>query len=454
MCSFIVTTKDTPNLGYINQYNKRRGPDYTNAININNINYVHNLLSITGEFRKQPFIKEDLVAIYNGEIYNYKEINPTASSDGESILSAYEKYGIKCFEKLDGEYAIVITDYKNKKLICGSDIFGIKPVFFSVGESGFCISSYSSVLKRSGFERFERAEPNTIYEWDLDNLSAPAKTYLNKKFDISNQHKDSFEDWNKAFSNSIRKRTTSLREKIFLGLSSGYDSGAIACELYKQNIPFKTYSIEAEEDSQIIKERIKFLKKNSNYESEYINLTFNDYAEAQSGLKFYAEESKYEIYRDDYLTPKEYMTDDKGSVGMYHICNKAKREKIKIYLSGQGADEIFSDYGHKGEKIYSHSTIGGYFPDQLENVWPWRNFYQSTQKSYLSKEENVSGANGIEGRYPFLDFDVVQEFLWLKAELKNKYYKSVLHNYLAENNFPFAPDKKVGFSCNKKLVED
>ena len=62
------------------------------------------------------------------------------------------------------------------------------------------------------------------------------------EFDL-NQHKNSFDDWNESFKNSIHKRTTDTTQNVFIGLSSGYDSGAISCELLNQNIPFKAYSV-------------------------------------------------------------------------------------------------------------------------------------------------------------------------------------------------------------------
>jgi hypothetical protein len=49
-----------------------------------------------------------------------------------------------------------------------------------------------------------------------------------------------------------------------------------------------------------------------------------------------------------------------------------------------------------------------------------------TQRDYLMKEELVAGTHGVEGRYPFLDTQVVQEYLWLKDEVKNTKYKWVL----------------------------
>jgi len=71
---------------------------------------------------------------------------------------------------------------------------------------------------------------------------------------------------------------------------------------------------------------------------------------------------------------------------------------------------------------------------------------------YIAKEEYVAGSFGIETRYPFLDIDVVQEFLWLTPELKNKSYKSVVGEYLLKNKFPIDVNKKIGFQANRNLV--
>ena len=58
--------------------------------------------------------------------------------------------------------------------------------------------------------------------------------------------------WTISFKESIRKRTKNLREKLFLGLSGGYDSGAICCELLNQNIPFSTYTVIGTENENIL----------------------------------------------------------------------------------------------------------------------------------------------------------------------------------------------------------
>ena len=72
------------------------------------------------------------------------------------------------------------------------------------------------------------------------------------------------------------------------------------------------------------------------------------------------------------------------------------------------------------------------------------------QLEYLNELEDIANVYGIEIRYPYLDVDLVQEFLWLKVELKNIYYKSPLREYLLRNNVPFEENVKRGFRPIKK----
>ena len=139
------------------------------------------------------------------------------------------------------------------------------------------------------------------------------------------------------------------------------------------------------------------------------------------------------------------MSDDYGSKWLSYVCSNAKNDGVKMYLSGMGADELFSDYGFNGTKIFNHSNFGGLFPDKLESIFPWNSFYGSSMESYLAKEEYIGGSYGLEARYPYLDVNVVQEFLNLTPKLKNLIYKSVIDNYLTKHNFPFCKGEKLGF---------
>lgn len=80
--------------------------------------------------------------------------------------------------------------------------------------------------------------------------------------------------------------------------------------------------------------------------------------------------------------------------------------------------------------------------EELSSVFPWLNFFLGTQRDYLAKEESTAGAHGVETRYPFLDRNLVQEFLWLSADTKNALYKASLHQW----SFAFiAPKASLAF---------
>ena len=148
---------------------------------------------------------------------------------------------------------------------------------------------------------------------------------------------------------------------------------------------------------------------------------------------------------------------DLASVGLSIICDNAKKNGSKIMLSGSGADEILCDYAKNGKKIMQHSCFNGVFPDDLSKILNndptkkmiWKSFYHGTMRDYLSKDEFISGVHGIEGRYPYLDKEVVQEFLNLKKELKNNAYKGPLEYIMKKYKYPYE-DKKIGFSITSK----
>lgn len=81
-----------------------------------------------------------------------------------------------------------------------------------------------------------------------------------------------------------------------------------------------------------------------------------------------------------------------------------------------------------------------------ENVTgPWKNFYGGWNRLFLGGNERISGHFGIETRYPYLDFDVVQEYLNLHPKLKQQTYKAPITNRLSELGFP-QHERKLGFA--------
>lgn len=446
MCSIIFSSKQLDDLEYINRVTKFRGPDLTTHKILGGFNYVHNLLSITGEITSQPFTIDDVVCIYNGEIYNYKEFGEF-KSDGECIIPAYKKYGIEFTKHLDGEFAIVLVDYVNNTILVSSDTFKTKPLFYSVNENNLHIgvASYSEPLYKIGFQEVKKFPPNKTMVFDIKTKSKLIEFDV-VTFDVSNQNKTSMNDWYKTFEKSIKKRTENLREKLFIGLSSGYDSGAICCELLKQKIDFKTYTIRGSENEEVILKRLILLIEN-NTQYSLLKKSDTDLLNSIEHIKNNTEEFKYTICSSssDYNEFDLSLTDDNGSKYLSYVCKRAKEDNYKIMLSGVGPDEIYSDYGFNGNKVSLHSNFGGLFPNDLKSIFPWNSFFNSSMESYIAKEEYVGGSYGIEVRYPFLDKNLVQEFLWLDVNLKNKSYKYPLEYYLEINDYPFEKGKKLGF---------
>ena len=454
MCSIILSNKsDRALLENANTYTKLRGPDNTTFYEAEGLTFIHNLLSITGDFITQPFVDDmsNIVCMYNGEIYNAFNSNNNYKSDGECIIPLYKKYGKDFVKKLDGEYAIILVDFKNENIILASDTFLTKPLWFGKNQNDFTIGTYKSSVELTGI-RATRMKPNTCQVYDLQfNLLEEFTVY---NFWL-NQHKKTYDDWTKAFQNSIKKRAANnVRENIFIGMSSGYDSGAIACELNKQNIKFTAYSVSGSENKTIIKDRFNIINKNADTHYLEGKKWLPEYRLAKRHVENHIEPYAYEIYSDrsNYKEFKK-INQDGGANSLSLVCSTAIKENKKIYLSGTGADEIFSDYGWNGNAVAPHSNFGGLFPEMLESIFPWASFYGSSQITYLTKEELVGGSYGIECRYPYLDRQVVQEFLWLTAELKNKFYKNVLHNYMVENNFPYSIEKR-GFTFYQPIYTD
>lgn len=381
----------------------RRG-DFPYKVEQGGYIFQHFLLPITGERTPQPFVEDGIACVYNGEIYNQK----FEKSDGECLIPLYKKYGNSFPRYLDGEFALALYDFKENKAIFATDPFGTKPIWVN----GMQCASYQSGVGG------EKLPANTI-------LVKGKKTFKMKvfDFDFENQVEETYDHWIKAFKKAIKKRA---KNGCFLGLSSGYDSGAIACEMAKQGIDFKSFMIQGEENESILEQRKRRLSN-----VEYFTRS-ERYEEEIEWVKTKIEPFIYKGGGQDLQT-------DSASWGLSKICRKAKSEGRNIYMSGQGADEIISDYA-----LYpNQSTFKGKFPDRL---FVWDNFYEGCQYSYLGKEEYVAGSHAVETRYPFLDTELVQEFLNLSTKLKNKEYKAPIAEYLRREGYPFDEGKKIGFS--------
>ena len=497
-CSFIASTLPLlqHNFSYINYYLRFRGPHYTGTKSVEGFTMAHNLLWQTGAMTPQPFASADnqVLALFNGEIYNYHALEaelrpsgPPYTSDGQCVIEAYKKWGDAFTQHFDGEFAIVLFDLEASKLLVSTDPFGVKPLFAAVHGDDFGVASYRSGLERAGHTAIEQLGANTMHLYAFDKVavagggSRPAhfRHVRNRplvSWDVR-QHKHDTEAWEAAFEEAVAKRTAGLIHQLFLPLSSGYDSGAIHLALLRLGVPHATYSIVGMEklrDQQMIEARLTFARSFTSAqrsksggrpissagepprESHVLSLNRSAFRGTMSHLNHVCERytyrtprwSKITLTRPEFVagtrvgtTVKPMFPTDTAAVGVGHICGLARQREQLTLLTGSGADETMTDYGFNGVRYGMQSQFGGYWPgdEQLRRIFPWENFVNGSQRNYLAKDEYVTGAYGVEGRFPFLDAKLVQEGLYLAPVLKNTYYKAGAQLYMRRHGYPYEP---------------
>ena len=438
MCGIIISTLNIPNEAH--KFNKNRGPDHTNIVNINNINFIHFLLHLTGKKTLQPINQDNIVIIFNGEIYNYKELNSESESDIHSIMYVYKKYGEDFVKYLDGEFTIVLFDFNKDLLFISSDIFKTKPLFYNISNEDITIASYRSSCNKIKKRKYIEIQPNEVLIFNLKNRNL-IKKYKIYNFDL-NQHKSNYDDYIKAFEKSILKRYPENSIPL-ITLSSGLDSGAIACCLNKYKKKALYITIPKNENYNIINKRKEILKDNY----KIINLTIN---EKNKWKKYLIDNCEY--FEWNWMNNPRVRRIENGfkmgsMLGKAKIITETKKidKNIRVLFSGIGADEVLAR-----NQFYSCGWGNvNVFPEKLEKVFPWENFYKGSMENYLKGDEYLGGCFGFETRYPFVDKDLVQEFLWLKPELKNSFQNSIvkppLAYYLHKNKFPYHL-RKLGFN--------
>lgn len=465
MCSFLAVNQLITNLAFVNFYLRPRGPDATTHIRLHGFDFVHNLLHMTGERRPQPFVSPDgrVVGLFNGEIYNWRSLSAEAeqragtapyASDGESILPAYSFHGDRFPQVLEGEYAIAVFDFRKRQALFATDTFGTKPLWYALipGQKKLAVATYKSALLRLGFadSTIHMVGPNRVLTISLTTYTILTETAV-FEFDLR-QFKTSTVDFIETFNRAVKKRTEDLAttgRPLFIGLSDGFDSGAIHASLHQQSIRHHAFALIGEELPQMLHDRAIHSQDTS--EVNVVLLNDLDFDREHAWLSQRAEPFGYLGFN---LTGQSGVLADYASVGLSYIVRLSRDRGALCYLSGSGGDEILSDYGFGGKKWCPQSSFGGLFPEDLSTIFPWSEFFLSTQRDYIHKEEHVAGAHGVETRYPFLDPRVVQEYLWLAPEVKNREYKAPLHDAFESWAYPFQKRKKTGFAAKANLISD
>ena len=149
---------------------RRRGPDNQKAEVLElddwHLGLLHARLSIIdlGEQANQPFRAGPATVIFNGEIYNYRELREelecegvtfTTESDTEVLLRSYLRWGEDCVQRFEGMWAFAIYDSARRRLLLSRDRFNEKPLYFMETPAGFWFGSEVKFIRALSAERLK-----------------------------------------------------------------------------------------------------------------------------------------------------------------------------------------------------------------------------------------------------------------------------------------------------------
>ncbi len=344
-----------------------RGPDAKGIWRDDNVVFGHVRLSIIdlSEASNQPMLDvfEELVIVFNGEIYNQEELREelerdfrfkTDHSDTEVILNAYKKWGIDALQRFVGMFAIALYDKRLKKIFLIRDRFGQKPLFWTQQGGKIYFSSENQAFFHADILKKELNE-EAIYHY-LSFLTVPAPQSFFKdvskveagyyyEFSQNGIKKERYWDIAEAINREERSRFSEAQERtkalldeamryrnvsdvpISIALSGGLDSS------------LNLHYTKANRSDQIATITIAY-EKTSRFDESTIA---RRYSEELGVLHIPKTISQEDFLRwiDEYLAiAKDVPTGDPNTALMYGISKIAKEHDFKVLLVGEGGDEI------------------------------------------------------------------------------------------------------------------
>ena len=403
-----------------------RGPDLSKCCRYDNNTLLCGFVLAINDVVEQPRVNDESWLLWNGEIYNY---DSSYANDSKFLFDFLNDGGVSNINSLDGEFAICYFIHGMLHII--TDPFYTKPVCFYIEDDLIIFSSYESAIKEiAPHAEVVHALPNTHYVIDTGKYKLVDQSEI-YNWDFEPKY-DTYDNWLTSYTNAILKRSKTDK-KIFLPMSSGYDSGGICSEVLDNQIPITVYTYKGVEDSKTLNARKESINQSTNAEHYYVDIFDNfdeDFAE------FYHRVENHIAY---HYSGQPYLDiyHAYSCFAHYYICKEAKKSGHTICFSGHGADEIYSDYFTPNTQ--SVSVVRGDYTGWRKK---WPNFDMGYGRNILGMFDRTAGCVGIETRYPFLDKDTVQHFLWLSDELKNKNYKQCLYESMSKSGFAFNENKK------------
>ena len=461
-----------------------RGNDSKGTYKEKNIFLGHHRLSIidTSDKSNQPMKINDLVIIFNGVIYNYKNIRKNlitkghvfnSSGDTEVIIRSYIEYGSKCVNYLDGVFSFAIYDTKKNNLFIARDRIGIKPLYYSLNQNELRFSSSMNGL----INKDENIQLNPIalqYQFTLHSvvpaphtiisgiqklepghtlkITQSGESYLNKYFDINEveikekKEQEIIEHSTYLLKKAVEKRINIADVPVGILLSGGLDSSLITAlaKMFKDKLD--TYSI-----------GFNTVNEEIGNEFYYSDLVAKDFK--TSHIKYNIDDDELFNNLDLVISNMSEPMFSQDSSAFFLLSNRVSNNN-KVVLSGQGADEVFGGYFWyqqimNEKNLNGIDTLSKYYFDRSFNNYkniinekyvdgnyvhadisktmnqmnPTLSTLDKVFRLELSmfiiddpvkRVDNMTMSHALEARVPFLDIDLIMFMLSVKGSDKIK----------------------------------
>ena len=367
MCGFVICFNDKKIQNKLNIYKKNkinffnhRGPDNSKFYSDQSISILFNRLSIIDLSQKsnQPFISKNkrFVLVFNGEIYNYKDLSNEIKnkgfkfeSDGEAevLIKGFEIFGESFINKVRGMFAICLWDKKKNSLLTFRDRFGQKPLYYKKTEDGYIISSEikdiniltekiidRETCKRYLYRNFLDNKRDTFFKDIKRILQAEQITFFKNKINkkiywkpiISENLPFNKEEFLSKFLDNLNMHLNSDVNLAFL-LSGGLDSSSLVSGAIELKKKIKTFSIIPKHT---FNERpyIDYIVKKKSISHQYIMLDDKLSGENFEEVLFYQDEPFQGI----------------NCLYQFYLNKKIREYGYKVVITGDGGDEILGGY--------------------------------------------------------------------------------------------------------------
>ena len=462
-----------------------RGPDAGGAFMQDRVAFGHRRLSIIdlASASQQPMIDPQLglAIVFNGCIYNYRELRGELAAKGykffsqgdtETILKAYAEWGPRCVERFYGMFAFAIWERNSGRVVLARDRLGIKPLYYVERPGSFRFASTLPALLAAG-DVDTAIDPAALHHYMSLHAVVPAPMTILKgvrklpaatictiepdgkrkeetywQLEVgprSDDRKLTETDWREAIRAALSKAVDRRRVAdvpVGVLLSGGLDSSilvALLAELGQKDL--KTFSVGFETVGDV-----------KGDEFHYSDLIARKFVTEHHRLKVDTSHAIHALPGTIAAMSEPMMSHD--AVGFYLLSQEVSKH-VKVAQSGQGADEIFGGYHwypklmHSNDpttdyaKVYfdrDHEEMAAALVPELMNGDYSREFVDDFFRNCRSaspidktlqldaqimmvddpvkRVDNMAMAWGLETRVPFLDHEVVELAARIPAELK------------------------------------